>query len=308
MGKGIRYSALLLCGSIAFSSGCSIFSGRGNSPTPTPPVYSAGPLPSAPMNPLTITDPSQFGLPPGTIIYPGSGTGPTNPLPELPKTPETLPMPKGGTSERDANKTKSDLDIPTIISEPNKSSPPELVIPTTPGMVASTPKTETKPSEGTLGSGLKIPPTGPSIPGPIPPTEGTSKPLVDPFAPANKLPGIVTPAEVTNTPKIGSEGSDVLPIPPSMKMGRDAKFGWVVGTLDKHHKGYWTLRYADFGDDDSWGGKVRLSDDPRLTDLKDGDTLFVEGELLVPTSWKPDSNTPYPPFRIKGMKKLPALR
>lgn len=319
MGKGLRFGAVLLCGGMFLNSGCAIFSARGDSPAPvTPPVYSAGPLPSAPMNPIVISDPNPLGVPSGTIIYPANPSSGSAPEPNKPI--DTLPLPKGDIKEKENDKDekdgkkegKIDEKIPTVILDPMKTPPPALVIPTITGQLASTPKTETKPTEGALGSGLKLPPLGPTIPGTIPakipPAQESSKPQNDGFTPASKIPEIKTPTEIVNTPKVGTDSMDSLPIPPDMKLGRHPKFNWLVGSLDKHHKGYWTLRYADFSSDDPWGGKVRLSDDARLNQFKDGDIIFVEGELLVPLNWKPDSNTPYPPFRIKSLKLLNSAR
>ena len=75
----------------------------------------------------------------------------------------------------------------------------------------------------------------------------------------------------------------------------------MAGILDRHQKGgYWTLRYAPSGEDDPWGGKVRLIDDDRLTGFTSGDVVYVEGELLAPRS-AADAAT-YPPYRVTDVR------
>ena len=66
--------------------------------------------------------------------------------------------------------------------------------------------------------------------------------------------------------------------------------------------GYWTLRFADFGADDEWGGKMRLLDDPRLNNFKDGDQVFIQGELLAPRAAASADGTSYPPYRINEVR------
>jgi hypothetical protein len=73
--------------------------------------------------------------------------------------------------------------------------------------------------------------------------------------------------------------------------------------LDRHLKsGYWTIRYADIGDDDPWGGKVRLLNSDRLKGLHDGDIVYVEGDLLAPASAA--DTAAYPPFRVTALSVI----
>jgi hypothetical protein len=93
-----------------------------------------------------------------------------------------------------------------------------------------------------------------------------------------------------------------LPINAGQKYGHASDYRWVAGVLDRHSKaGFWTLRYADYGTDDDWGGKVRLLDDEKLRDCRDGDVIFLEGELLAPRKVDLPEGS-YPPFRITGLR------
>jgi hypothetical protein len=62
--------------------------------------------------------------------------------------------------------------------------------------------------------------------------------------------------------------------------GNAPDYGWLQGVVDKHYQGQWYLRFCDPSVEDKHGGKVCLLDDPRLAQLKDGDVVFVEGEIV----------------------------
>jgi hypothetical protein len=62
--------------------------------------------------------------------------------------------------------------------------------------------------------------------------------------------------------------------------GNAPDYGWLQGVVDKHYQGHWYLRFCDPSVEDTHGGKVCLVDDPRLAQLKDGDVVFVEGEIV----------------------------
>jgi len=98
-----------------------------------------------------------------------------------------------------------------------------------------------------------------------------------------------------------------LPMKPGEKYGHGADYTWVAGVADRHRKGgYWTIRYADIGTDDLWGGKVRLLDDDKLRDLRNGDVVYVEGELLAPKSAAEMSA--YPPYRVTSVRVVERVR
>ncbi len=149
--------------------------------------------------------------------------------------------------------------------------------------------------------------------GTLPSPRPTIKPLLvepphppagpDGFAPAPIIPPPIL-SDTYPPPKIvNKEPLPPLPIKPGDRFGHSADYKWIAGVLDRHSKGgYWTLRYADYSSDDEWGGKMRLLDDPRLEDFKDGDQVYVEGELLAPRAAASAESVSYPPYRINAVR------
>jgi hypothetical protein len=62
--------------------------------------------------------------------------------------------------------------------------------------------------------------------------------------------------------------------------GHAADYAWLQGTVEFVTEGVIELRYDPSSDGDIWGGRVRLERDTRLTQIKSGDIVMVEGELL----------------------------
>jgi hypothetical protein len=158
------------------------------------------------------------------------------------------------------------------------------------------------------------PPGDVAMPGPAPHEVGVPaaaprvKPLLvdapkpppgpDGFAPAPKIGLPDLPPAVGVRPP-AADGRPV-PLRPGQRFGHADDYKWVAGILDRHQKGgYWTLRYAPSGDDDPWGGKVRLIEDERLTGFTSGDVVYLEGELLAPRS---AVETAYPPYRVTDVR------
>jgi hypothetical protein len=67
---------------------------------------------------------------------------------------------------------------------------------------------------------------------------------------------------------------------PGSIYGHAPDHSWLQGVIDKHYHGHLNLRYCDPSEEDEWGGKVILEDDPRLAQFKDGDVVRVEGEIV----------------------------
>jgi hypothetical protein len=224
--------------------------------------------------PMTAAAPSSktLILPPGAQLPKPGDLGPTN-VASLPK-----PIPLG----------------------PNVGGPdlPAAVVP--PRDVAPILASQSKPIEpvNTISmpapNGLTIKPL--LVEPPRPPAGP------DGFAPAPIIPPVFE--DTYPSPKIVNKPPEpALPMKPGQKFGHAADYKWIAGVLDRHTKGgYWTLRFADFGSDDEWGGKMRLLDDPRLNNFKDGDVLFIGGELLAPRAAASADGTSYPPYRINDVR------
>jgi hypothetical protein len=87
--------------------------------------------------------------------------------------------------------------------------------------------------------------------------------------------------------------------------GNGPDYGWLQGVVDRHYRGHWYLRYCDPSVEDKNGGKVCLVDDPRLSQLKDGDVIFVEGEIVQEK--EPVDRGPwhhYPRYQIRTLKPV----
>jgi hypothetical protein len=128
------------------------------------------------------------------------------------------------------------------------------------------------------------------------------KPGPDGFAPASVI-GVPAPPPNVDAPPLVRDTRPPLPLKPGELFGHAADYKWVAGILDKHQKGgYWSLRYAPSGDDDPWGGKVRLLDDDKLSGFASGDVIYVEGDLLAPRSAAETAN--YPPYRVTDVRLI----
>jgi len=126
----------------------------------------------------------------------------------------------------------------------------------------------------------------------------------DGFAPAPIIPPPEAPRLIAKPLLVESKPAPPpLPLKPGEQFGHASDYRWIAGVLDRHGKGgYWTLRYADFGSDDEWGGKVRLLEDAKLRDLRDGEFVYIEGELLAPRRASGGEGNSYPPYRITSVR------
>jgi len=87
-----------------------------------------------------------------------------------------------------------------------------------------------------------------------------------------------TPAVRTNPS--GTPATTTSRREPASIYGHAQDHAWLQGVMDKHYQGHLSLRYCDPSEEDEWGGKVVLEDDPRLAQFKDGDVVRVEGEIV----------------------------
>jgi hypothetical protein len=96
--------------------------------------------------------------------------------------------------------------------------------------------------------------------------------------PLSKPPVSATPAVRTGNGPPPTE--TVSRSGPAAIYGHSPDHAWLQGVIDKHYHGHLELRYRDPSEEDDWGGKVILEDDPRLAQVKDGDVVRVEGEIV----------------------------
>jgi hypothetical protein len=111
-------------------------------------------------------------------------------------------------------------------------------------------------------------------------------PVVAPAAP------VITPAVIQTSVRT-AEG----------KYGHSADYTWLQGELDRHYRGHLELRYRPASEEDPYGGKVRLEDDPHLAEFRPGDVIAVEGELLAdPEGTNAAPWSQYKRFHIRAVR------
>jgi hypothetical protein len=115
------------------------------------------------------------------------------------------------------------------------------------------------------------------------------EPTIVPNPPPAALP-LATGTPMPVSPLVPTEATAAAPTAPveqavvrqiEGKYGHAPDYTWLQGELDRHYRGHLELRYRSVSEDDPYGGKVRLEDDPRLAEFRPGDVIAVEGELLT---------------------------
>ena len=100
----------------------------------------------------------------------------------------------------------------------------------------------------------------------------------------------VTPAEPLETsPPAAASQPDVEPATEPVSIvaddwavyGRDPEFRWLLGRLERMegYGGGWRLRYATLDTWDEHGTSIVLEPDVRLDEYRDGDFVYVRGEV-----------------------------
>ena len=260
-----KWSARLLAlGGLAVALGCRPHPRVPPCTTPLlPGEVVPGPVHLMPGPPLPGSPPAT--VPPSVGAQLPKPTG-VQPPPQFTKLPEsTYPTTKPPLKPAETEPPAGITDLPPVL-------PPADVAPLLTG--------NPKPSDPITRPDV-LPTPAPAIKPPL--TEvSRPKPSEDGFVagpqhPAGKPePVIVVPPTGAINP---AADSPPLPLKAGEKFGHAADYRWIAGVVDRHSKGgYWTIRYADIGTDDIWGGKVRLMDDERLRDFRNGDIVYVEGE------------------------------
>lgn len=137
--------------------------------------------------------------------------------------------------------------------------------------------------------------------------ECPEQPCIPPGKVRIKKPSPPPPVDTKPMPKPKPQARKPKPIrnvtfKPKSKFGRAKDFSWIVGQLRRVHVngGSWKLRYAPLDVQDKWGGSVILSQDVRIEKFKDGDFVYVEGEILAT---RPTVYLAGPLYRISLIRK-----
>ena len=146
-----------------------------------------------------------------------------------------------------------------------------------------------KPVEGRMESTPTSPPAYAELSPPLVPENAVATAPVNPEAlglkrieraDAGSSKPAVTAVPAVRTGPASAPAETVSRRGPATIHGRAADHSWLQGVIDKHYQGHWELRYCDPSEEDEWGGKVILDDDSRLTSVKPGDVVRVEGEIV----------------------------
>jgi hypothetical protein len=163
------------------------------------------------------------------------------------------------------------------------------------------------------------PPSGPGVflaaaPQPIvvaetPQATARSAVTPSPTVPAQTVSTYTGAVEATPAVRVKESSSTSFVTPVERKVhgtyGNGPDYGWLQGVVDRHYRGQWYLRYCDPSMEDKNGGKVCLVDDPRLSQLKDGDVIFVEGEIV--SEKEPTDRGPwhhYPRYQVRTLRPV----
>jgi hypothetical protein len=137
---------------------------------------------------------------------------------------------------------------------------------------------------------------------PPPPESIVAPPLVKPEADKAAEPDFVpspAPPVLPTPPAPRPTSPPIVPVS-YQRLSNAPDYSWLQGELDIHYRGYKELRFRSSDEEDSIGGKVRLVDDPRLSEFKAGDIIRVEGDLV-----KEDLNGrggQYPRFHVRSVQ------
>ena len=78
-----------------------------------------------------------------------------------------------------------------------------------------------------------------------------------------------------------------------------ADYHSIQGVLERHYRGYYSVRYCDPSEEDQHGGKFRLVDDQRIGQFNEGDVIALQGEM-IPNG--PEEYNLNPRFKIHTLR------
>ncbi len=153
---------------------------------------------------------------------------------------------------------------------------------------------------------------------PLPSQSAPAAPLMTAPAPAPALtppaaPPVMAPppapaapvsAAVTTQPAAPAPATEVAVRKVEGRYGRAGDYTWLQGELDRHYRGHLELRYRPASEEDTYGGKVRLEDDPRLAQFRAGDIIAVEGELVRDPEGGSPSYSQNPRYHIRDIRLI----
>lgn len=86
----------------------------------------------------------------------------------------------------------------------------------------------------------------------------------------------------TSAPATPAQRSPYQQVSARAPRGRAEDFKWIEGRLEHRNgnKPGWHIRYATNAENDTFGGEIRLANNPRLGLMREGDLVYVTGRLM----------------------------
>jgi hypothetical protein len=175
------------------------------------------------------------------------------------------------------------------------AAPTTVVPPPVPVPAAAPTSSSMSPVALTQSAAEPTPADGPTLPVPVAsalpqPLAGEEASIREPNRPAD-LP-VPAPAATADARRTDA------------KYGAANDYTWLQGELDRHYKGYVELRYRAHSEVDTFGGKVRLENDPRLADYRPGDVVCVEGEMVKEPDAASGTTAQYPRYHVRSIRLI----
>lgn len=160
--------------------------------------------------------------------------------------------------------------------------PPPVPLPSSPTALVQNPPSQPPPPSWDVTPGAEQSDAPPALT-PLPARTMADEPT-----------GATIPTSATTPP---SSASRIV----NGQYGYATDHSWLQGELDRHYRGFLDLRYRAASEEDTFGGKVRLEDDPRLAEFRAGDIVAVEGEIVRDAD---AAMGQYPRYRIKSVRLI----
>lgn len=161
--------------------------------------------------------------------------------------------------------------------------PPPVPLPSNPTALVQSPPNQPPPPSWDVAPGAEQSDAPPPGLMPLPARTMADEPA-----------GAIIPTTVSSPP---SSASRIV----NGQYGYASDHSWLQGELDRHYRGFLDLRYRPASEEDTFGGKVRLEDDPKLAEFRAGDIVAVEGEIVRDAD---AAMGQYPRYRIKSVRLI----
>ncbi len=205
--------------------------------------------------------------------------------------PTKPPMPPGSREPADDPTLAKNASADKNTQSAKVATPPGQLLAPPPGTGIELAK-NSEPAATPEASSMPVRPPEPgALPVPAVQTRPEPIPVSIPDAVPVSVPQPVVDARSTTVDRRSVDGT----------YANDKDYRRVQGVLERHYRGWYSVRYCDPSEEDRYGGKFRLVDDQRINQFKEGDVIAVEGEM-IPNG--PESYNMNPRFRIHDIRMV----